>query len=121
MSTLPLVLPPDLAYLAAADQNFDRDIRKKLVAEKQWQEEKEVYLQEAFISMQVNGRNYPPYFKDHEQIEVSPVERKRTYSTRASMFMKALDDWYDRQALAIALGLRNEVLRPSPVFYLNVR
>lgn len=120
LTTLPLVLPPDLAYLAAADQNFDRDIRQRLIHEKSWHKERDVYVQEAFIEMQAKGQNYPPYFDDHEHIQVSPLVRCITHTSRSRAFLKALDSWYERQSLALMLGIENCMRKPHPIFYLNM-
>ncbi len=118
---MTLVLPPDLAYLAAAVQNFLRDVKKRLVHEKHWPEEKEVYLREAFICMQQDGKNYPPYYPEHEQIEVAPIKRELKLTPRSEAYLRAVDEWFSHCAQLLSLGQLTEVMPPSPVFYLNLK
>lgn len=121
MKPMTLVLPPDLAYLAAAVQNFVRDIKKQLVHEKQWPEEKDIYLQEAFITMQEKGLNYPPYYPEHEQIAVAPMRREMKQTWRSQAYLRAVDEWFAHCALTLSLGHLTDLMPPSPVFYLNLK
>lgn len=70
-SKVPTIeLPFKDALVRAASQNFDRDVRKGVVEESEWNQplvQKE-YLSEARGILLRDGENSKPEFPDHEQI-----------------------------------------------------
>lgn len=116
-----LLLPIDLAIIAAAEQNFERDVRMRLVGEKQWDQEKETYLSEAkSIILEHSGNHYPDYF-DHQHIKVKGDVDISLSTKRARDFAAGLDMWYAQMVLTERVGQAFEMLKPVPLAYLNIK
>lgn len=52
--------PLDEAVRVAAEQNFNRDVRCKLVRRSEWESERAMYEEEARHLLATSGQNYDP-------------------------------------------------------------
>ena len=107
------VLSFDLAIVAAAEQNFDRDVRMRFLNETKWEAEKLTYLGDAFDFLSTKGANNTPHYPDHPQIRV-PKDSPATHLTdRALAFQEALDEWYKNYNAAWRAG--RDYNQPKPI------
>lgn len=116
-----LSLPVDLAFIAAAEQNFDRDVRMRLVGEKQWEQEKETYLLDAGAIVKANKENHQPDFFDHQYIKVRGDVEATLHTERARQFLAGIDMWYAQQLLTDRIDQSFEMLKPVALAYLNIK
>lgn len=63
-------LPYELAVMAAAEQNFERDVRMRLANPRLWDVDRLEYVGDAIDIIAKHGRNNEPYFPDHPVIIV---------------------------------------------------
>ena len=69
-----LILPLEEAVALNAKENLERDRRLKLVDEKDNEETRNLYLEEARFILETYGESYGPDFPDHHLIRVESQE-----------------------------------------------
>jgi hypothetical protein len=114
-------LPIDLAFIAAAEQNFHRDVRMRLVGEHHWDQEKETYLLDACSILKEHGANHEPMYVDHQHIEVAGDLDAELNTKRSREYLASIDMWHDQRSYTDRYGQAFELLKPAPRAYLNIK
>lgn len=103
-----IYLPPDLAVTFAACQNFEADVRKKVVSGyDQWDFYMENYLKEAGELLREDKQNFFPEFEDHPHIRIASSGMIDYVSDRAKNLLTLFRKFYKNYG-------RKAAVRPDP-------
>lgn len=108
-----IYLPLEVAIIAAAEQNFDRDVRYGLIAAISWPQNQQRYLTQAAVTLGLHQENDTPHYPDHPHIAVEKRIKPRDCQAVAHMCLRTMNRWYDDLKVAQFVGVQHPHPKPN--------